>query len=195
MQTIQTVHWTVNMAVLYSSSTIADKTNRDICLQCITSKVIKCSKQLARYFSTEAVYLCTEFFRLFSILHTVFCFICFRISERWSSLFQLWNIICVLYRLKQSLNIAFFSFCFVCYTGTRFNTRVPWTYRFCSIYQAIHFNYNAVSIYGVFWWTFKVYNEFSSRLHSNKHTHTHARFTHFMLNAYSGYGIQWKSGE
>lgn len=114
----------------------------------------------------------------FSVLHTVFCFICFRISDRWSSLFQLWNIICVLYRLKQSLNMAFFFvlFCFVCYTGTRFNTRVPWTYRFCSIYQAIHSNYNAVSIYGVFWWTFKVYNEFSSRLHSNKPTHTFHSF-------------------
>lgn len=62
MQTLQTVHWILywrDMAVLYSSSTIADKTNRDICLQCITSKVIKCSKQLARYFSTEAVSLCS----------------------------------------------------------------------------------------------------------------------------------------
>lgn len=62
----------VYMTVLYSSSTIADKTNRDICLQCITSKVIKCSKQLARYFSTEAVSLCTEFLRLFFLCYILF---------------------------------------------------------------------------------------------------------------------------
>lgn len=117
MQTLQTVHWILywrDMAVLYSSSTIADKTNRDICLQCITSKVIKCSKQLARYFSTEAVSLCSVHgisSSFFSMLHTVFCFICFRISDWWSSLFQLWNIICVV-SFETIFEYGFFSVLF-----------------------------------------------------------------------------------